>query len=133
VLGLSSSQEYLDHNLGWYAPAMRVIHELPDENRVLLLWEPRSLYCLPACEPDEVLDRWLAERYDRGTGNASGAGEILQSWQLPGYTHRLFHNTGADVVRREDQQHYDEADWRADELLGTSRWSGLGELTSSTG
>ncbi len=26
-----------------------------------MLWEPRSLYCLPVCSPDEILDRWRGD------------------------------------------------------------------------
>ena len=58
------------------------------------------------------------ERHGRGTGFASSSGEILHSWRGAGYTHLLFHKSGADFVYREDRQHYEEADWEAlDELL----------------
>jgi hypothetical protein len=113
VLGLSSSEEYTDHNLGWYAPAMRAIQDLPEDAKVLMLWEPRSLYCLPSCEPDEVLDRWLVERHDRSSETPALATDIQEAWRLAGYTHLLFHKSGADFVHKEDRGNYTEADWAA--------------------
>ena len=59
LLGLRSSDDYLADNLGWYAPAMQAVRELPPDAHVLMLWETRSLNCLPKCDPDEVIDRWF--------------------------------------------------------------------------
>ncbi|MCK4724654.1 MAG: glycosyltransferase family 39 protein, partial [Anaerolineales bacterium] len=107
ILGLQTRQEYIDNTLGWYGPAMEAITVLPDDASVLMLWETRSLYCLPKCDPDEIIDRWIHDRYlfvqpDR----------IHSSWKSDGYTHVLFHQAGADYIRRSDDR-YSEADWDA--------------------
>jgi hypothetical protein len=112
MLGLLTPQEYLEHNLGWYAPAMSALRDLPEGARALMLWEPRSLYCQPVCEPDEIIDRWLRERYPAPGAEPFSARAILQSWTESGYTHLLLHKTGADFVRREDLA-YQPSDWQA--------------------
>jgi len=117
VLGLLTPQEYLEHNLGWYASAMSALRDLPEGARALMLWEPRSLYCQPVCKPDEIIDRWLRERYPAPGAEPFSARAILQSWTESGYTHLLLHKTGADFLRREDLA-YQPSDWQAlDQLL----------------
>ncbi len=120
VFGLRAADEYLGDNWGWYAPAMKAVSELPPGSRALMLWETRSLYCLPKCEPDEVLDRWLRERYDGGSvaGEARSPQAILEGWRAQGYTHLLVHRLGADFLRAENQPVYQVSDWQAlDDLL----------------
>ena len=112
VLGLRTQDEYLDENLGWFAPVMRSISRLPEESKILMLWEPRSLYCLPLCYPDEVLDRWLHDRYLSGSNK-----NILSSWKEAGFTHLLVNHFGADFLRENDNR-YTDTDWQSlEELL----------------
>jgi hypothetical protein len=113
LLGLSSQQSFLESALGWYAPAMRRVRMLPSSARTVLLWEPRSLHCLPGCEPDPLIDRWfLLSR------SFSGTGEILDHFKQKSYTHLLLYRTGMEFVRSNDLR-YSLADWRAlDDLLG---------------
>jgi len=119
VLGQKTAEAYLADNLGWYGPAMQALRDLPAGSKTLLLWEPRSLNCLPKCEPDEVLDRWLVARYPQGNVSPQTPAQILQAWRLAGYTHLLYYRLGADFVRK-DNTHYQAADWQAlDDLLGT--------------
>ncbi len=113
VVGIKSSQQYLDDNLGWYAPAVRSLKELPGDGRILMLWEPRSLYCAPRCQPDEVLDRWRRDLEKLGQ-----PAQILAEWRREGLTHLLVHRVGAAFIRQEDDR-YSPAEWQAlDELLG---------------
>jgi len=107
ILALQTRQEYINNNLGWYGPTMEAINVLPNDASVLLLWEPRSLYCLPKCDPDEVLDRWIHDRHLYGDPQ-----DIFDRWKIDGYTHVLFHQAGADYIRRSDDR-YSEADWDA--------------------
>jgi hypothetical protein len=111
LLALNSNEQYLSDNLGWYYPAMQRIWALPSDARVLMLWEPRSFYCLPKCLPDEVLDRWIHDLRAYG-----GPDLVLQSWREKGYTHVLFYRLGADFVREEDKR-YQPSDWQALDLL----------------
>lgn len=116
ALGLRGTEAYLEDNLGWHAPAMKAIRDLPSGARVLMLWEPRSLYCLPKCEPDEILDRWLGERYGSPSASPRGPEEIMESWKQAGYSHLLFYRLGADFIRAESTS-YHESDWQALNVL----------------
>jgi hypothetical protein len=112
VAGVRSTQEYLEDNLGWYARAVAAIRQLPPEERVLMLWEPRSLYCLPACSPDEIIDRW---RRDLRAWQDPQA--ILAAWRDAGFTHLLLHQAGVDFVRQDDSR-YTPQEWQSlEELL----------------
>ncbi len=118
VLGLVPAAQYLADNLGWYFPAMESVRALPLGDRALLLWEPRSLYCLPRCDPDEVLDRWKRERYDIAGDVPAKTEAILEAWRAAGYTHLLFYAAGAEFIRQEGRMPYTDADWQAlEELL----------------
>jgi hypothetical protein len=99
VLGLSTPEQYLGDNLGWFEPAMQAVKNLQTGSHVLMLWEARSLYCLPICAPDDVIDRWWRDRYDGRGSTPATPEEILQSWKAAGYTHLLFHRLGADFIR----------------------------------
>jgi hypothetical protein len=116
ILGLSSPEQYLSDNLGWFGPTMQALNKLPDGSRVLMLWEARSLYCIPVCEPDEIIDRWARGRYEDRNSAPATPEEILQSWKEAGYTHLLFHRLGADFIRSESHS-YQPEDWLALEAL----------------
>ena len=112
LFGLRTSEQYLADNLGWYWYAMQGLSDLPNGSKVMMLWEARSLYCIPICVPDEIIDRWA---YDRASLNDPE--RILQSWRAAGYTHVLYYKAGADFVRREDSR-YQADDWLdLDQLL----------------
>jgi hypothetical protein len=107
LAGKLDEEGFLDQNLGWYARSMKAINDLPDDASVLMLWEPRSLYCLPKCVPDEVIDRWM---HDRAMGNETDI--IREGWRSEGYSHLLYYRLGADYVRNEDKR-YSPEDWAA--------------------
>jgi len=105
VLGITDQESYLGDNLGWYQPAMQALRQLPAGDRTLLLFEPRSLYCMPRCAPDEILDHW---KRDRAT--LQDAQLIRQSWLDQGFTHVLFYRTGADFLVDANDPHHTRAD-----------------------
>jgi hypothetical protein len=111
LAGLIDAQTYLEHNLGWYARAMQSIQALPDDSSVLLLFEPRSLYCLPKCRPDEILDRWLVDLKRRDYSQS-----VIADWLQQGYTHVLYYRSGADFLFSEDHR-YRELDVPATDSL----------------
>jgi hypothetical protein len=111
MLGVRPAAQYLDQALGWYAPAMRALQELPSEARPLLLWEPRGLYAPPRAEPDTWIDRWYLDRQAIGDPQA-----ILHSWRVEGYTHLLLYDTGADF-ERSHRHELSQADWAALDTL----------------
>lgn len=109
--GTITQQAYIENNLGSYARAMQEIKDLPAGSKTLMLWEPRSFYCAPACIPDETIDRWISElRRDKD------AKVMLDNWQKDDYTHLLFYQAGADFTRQTDQR-YSVSDWQ--------EWDGL--------
>jgi len=111
LAALITDDVYLDNNLGWYAPAMRAIKALPPDDRVLMLWEPRSLYCLPQCVPDEILDQWIRENPSQRPPN-----EILKTWREKGFSYLLYYQLGANFVRDDDSR-YKPEDWEALDML----------------
>jgi hypothetical protein len=116
VLGLTTQDQYLAENLGWFGPAMQSLIKLPAGSRVLMLWEARSLYCLPVCEPDEIIDRWQRDRYEGSDPVPVTPEAILLSWKEKGYTHLLFHRLGADFIRMQSPNNQ-AGDWLALEAL----------------
>lgn len=112
VLGLKPQEGYLSDNLGWYGPAMQAVRELPEGSRALMLWETRSLYCLPGCEPDEIIDRWAHDLYKKGNPDA-----VLEDWMNQGFTHLLYYKAGAEFLRQAEG-HTGDQFWPAlDSLL----------------
>ncbi len=96
LAGIIDQSEYLEHNLGWYAPAIDAVNELPDDAHILFLWETRSLYCDEprlTCEEDTIIMRWWHDRRNIGTGTAE---EIVNSWQARGISHVLIWESGRD-------------------------------------
>lgn len=105
LLGLITSKSYLSHNLGDYEQAMQVINELPADSKILMLWETRSLACLPNCDPDEVIDRW----YDDVHSNKNPV-EVSELWIAQGYTHVLVNQAGKEYIQVNDHR-FTNSDW----------------------
>ncbi len=117
ILGFQSRAEFLGDNLGWFAPAALSLLDLPAGAKVLMLYEPRSYYCLPICQPDEILDRWIRARHEQDPENPASPADILNNWKAMGFTHILYNKAGADFLRHEENQG-DPEDWEAlDKLL----------------
>jgi 4-amino-4-deoxy-L-arabinose transferase-like glycosyltransferase len=113
ILGNHSEMEYLSANVGWYSIATRAITDLPSQSRVLMLWETRAFYCLPKCDPDEIIDRWFQAIRLWKTPE-----KVLSQWKQLGYTHILFSKIGADFIKV-DISEYRDQDWTdLDTLLG---------------
>jgi hypothetical protein len=101
VLGVRTEDQYLADNLGWFQPAMQAIQALPQGSNVLMLYEPRGFYCLPRCDPDEILDQW---QHDQALYHSPQA--IIQNWQQEGFTHVLYYKAGGDFLRTSDDPHH---------------------------
>ena len=108
LFALKTEEEYLAGNLGWFTPAMQEIQNLPEGAQTLLLFEPRSLYCLPHCRPDEILDRWK-----RSWAVSPDPAAIQSAWKEEGFTHVLFYQAGAEFMQETGDIHYNEEEWRA--------------------
>lgn len=101
ILGIKSDEAYLSENLGWYDLAIQSINGLPEGSRVIMLYEPRGLYCLPICEPDEILDRWRHDLNKFGDPQV-----VLASWKQQGFTHILYNRAGTQFLREDQDPHH---------------------------
>jgi hypothetical protein len=111
LAGAQSEREYLENNLGWYAPAMETVRSLPEGSRVLMLWEARGFYCREKCGGDASLDRWyLAMRLGESAETA------IAQWRGEGWTHVLIFDTGAEFERA-NRSGYAPSDWTELERL----------------
>lgn len=101
ALGLTSEQQYLSDNLGWYEPAMQAVTSLPEGSLTQLIYEPRNLYCQPACLPDENLDRWISDVATYGD-----SASILAHWKEQGITHILVYRSGVEFLMDNNDPHH---------------------------
>lgn len=97
ILNNEERIDYTRRHLGSYADAMQIVKSLPNDTKVLMLWETRSIECFPKCDPDEIIGRW----YHDWTVFQS-ADKIIQNWKSQGYTHVLINKFGADFVHMYD-------------------------------
>jgi hypothetical protein len=129
LAGSLERREFLEDNLGWYARAMESVNSLPENARVLMLWEPRGFYCDPVCSEDATIDRWyLAMRSGRTVE------EILAQWRVEGWTHILIYDVGAGFEKG-GRSEYAASDWEAldrlrSELTVVERFGGAYTLYS---
>jgi hypothetical protein len=72
---------------------------LPAGAKVVFLWEPRTYFCRPDCQPDSLLDKFPHLVYQYGS-----AEKIAQSWQEAGVTHVLLHRSGLEFVLGESPE-----------------------------
>jgi len=105
ILGSVEQKTYLDQELGWYSPVMQAVNDLPEDSRILFLWEARAYYCALDCSPDVVLDRWWHLR--RTISDLAGISRWMQD---QGYTHVLVYDIGVNFEQASSGL-YEEADW----------------------
>ena len=115
VLGLQSEDTYLIQNLGWYYPVMEHIRQMPADSHILLIFEPRSYYCGDRCLPDEIMDRWK-----RDWITYQDFDSIKAAWKAEGFTHFLFYQSGAGLMRETGAFQYSPEEWQTvDEFLAS--------------
>jgi hypothetical protein len=116
LIGEESSSAYLTRRLGALQVASEGLDSLPVESRVIMLWEPRGLYCQPRCVPDVWIDRWFVDLGRLGSGEA-----VLEDWKKSGGSHVLLNVAGMEFIRQSDPR-YSPSDWMAlDGLLDRLR------------
>lgn len=98
ILNQEDDLSYIKRHLGGYIDAMQEINVLPSSSKVVMLWEPRSLFCIPKCDPDEIIGRW----YNDWTNNPHTE-QIISEWKKQGFTHVLISRNGADFVKKYDE------------------------------
>lgn len=107
VIGLQSTQKYLEDNTGVYITAMERLSTLPSESKVLMLWEARGLYAPPNTLPDPWIDTWRSSIHRLKSPRA-----VLDAWRAEGVTHLLVYTAGMDYMRANDAAMTPE-DWEA--------------------
>ena len=99
LVGYESRSDYLNRTLGDHYRAMEKLQEIvPEDGRVLFLWEPRSYYSSRNAQPDAILDNWAHLRHRYGT-----EARIAAHLQGEGYTHVLLNQRGLDFVIEEHE------------------------------
>jgi hypothetical protein len=104
--GLLSRDDYLARNQSGLHLASKAMQELEPGSKVVMLWETRSFYCAPVCDPDEIIDRWYHE-----ARLYNSAEEIQAAWREQGYTHMLIWEHGFEFVRDFDNAKFNQRDW----------------------
>lgn len=99
--GLIREETYQDANLGWYAPAARAVNQLPVGAKVLFLYEPRGLACIPTCDPDEILDQWKISRLVNATKES-----VLNLWKQTGYNYLFVNQAGMQFLADGSDPHH---------------------------
>ena len=116
LAGSQSASDYRWARLGWYEAAMQHLGALPDDARVLYLWEPRSVGCpqTVVCVPDVSIDRWWHARRTVGAAPA-----IVDQWRAAGASHLLIYEAGANFAAADVHSPLEPADWTALAALRT--------------
>ncbi|MEO1287989.1 MAG: glycosyltransferase family 39 protein, partial [Chloroflexota bacterium] len=72
------TDRYLTRNLGALYPAMTQLEALPEDSRVLFLWEPKAFYCpnTLTCNGDTMFDHW-ARPLQMGISSS----DLITQWQ----------------------------------------------------
>lgn len=92
--GSAARENYLNDKLGaHYAAARWVNAYVPQNAKLLFLWEPRMYYFAPVSDGDILFDRFV--RLERLYGDAP---HIQAALLAQGYTHVLLHREGLDAV-----------------------------------
>ena len=94
LVGQEGRTTYLERILGDHYRAMQRLEEgVPEDGRVLFLWEPRSYYSPRRTQPDAILDNWLHLMYLCGDEDRTAA-----HLRTEGFTHVLLYRWGLDFV-----------------------------------
>ena len=94
LAGHESRAAYLERVLGDHYRAMERLEDVvPQEGRVLFLWEPRSYYSPRSAQPDAILDNWAHLVYLYGDEN-----RVAAHLRAEGFTHVLLYRRGLDFV-----------------------------------
>ena len=108
IAGLQSEHDYLTEQLQSHYLAMEAVSALPDEARILFLWEPRVYYCRGRCTTDSMINRWW-----QALGRLGDPERVAACWRDEGYSHVLVFNAGARFLIDEQiadpltQEHWD--------------------------
>ena len=98
LIGTTSREDYLDKNLGWYSRAARGVHDLPGDQKILALWEPRGFYMPDNAQPDVWIDHWYMTLHEHKTST-----DIINYWKQKNITHLLINLNGMDFEKANNE------------------------------
>jgi len=91
--GLVSRQTYFEKYQPGYTSALQMVSETSLNARIYSLFEPRSYGMSREIQPDPILDNFSHDIYLYGNPK-----DVLNTWQLQGYTHVLLNVRAANLV-----------------------------------
>ncbi|MBN1430139.1 MAG: phospholipid carrier-dependent glycosyltransferase [Anaerolineae bacterium] len=99
AFGMQSEEDYLDQTMGVSYEAMKKVNALPQDAKVLFLWEPRIFYCQRDCIPDSLINRWWHDRQLEPDPH-----RIIAQWREEGVTHVLIADWGMNFLINEESE-----------------------------
>ena len=97
VFGIQSEEDYLAQAMGVDYLAMQQVNALPQDAKVLFLWEPRTFYCEHICIADSLINQWWHDRQLE-----SDPHKIAEQWREQGVTHILIRDLGMNFLVHEE-------------------------------
>ena len=94
IVAPNEDADYLERGTGAYYYAVTEIQQLPSNDRVLMLWEPRNFY-MPI---DTQADPWL-DRFETDFSEFHNASSIANHWCEQGFSNVLVYKLGEDLIR----------------------------------
>lgn len=130
--GLIGEDEYLTATLPAYYTAMQRVNSLPEESRVLLLWESRGFFCERDCIPDSLNNQWWHDHQLEPNPR-----RIAQRWREQGITHVLIFDAGINaLLARGTEEALEEEDIAALDIVRekdlTMIWDGADAYNAYT-
>jgi hypothetical protein len=99
LFGLQSEEDYLAQTMGVTYLAIQQVNELPQDAKVLFLWEPRTFHCERTCIPDSLINQWWHDRQSEPDPH-----KIAGLWREQGVTHVLIGDWAVDFMLREERE-----------------------------
>jgi hypothetical protein len=97
ILGLESKTEFLERNIALFSMQQHIQDKLPEQVRVLMLWDGRGYYCDQRCLPDTSQSQWTAL-----VSRTWEVNQVAKDLRQQGVTHLLFSEQDAIFVSQYD-------------------------------
>lgn len=108
LVGRASREDFYEARLPLYQEYLALLEQVPNQARVLALYEPRSYAASREVFPDTLLLLWPHALYRYGAPE-----EIVRAWQAQGFTHLVVFWYGARLLYQENLEVYTPEQWQA--------------------
>lgn len=114
VIGTESKSDYLYRAVNQYAAIRFVTEELPEEAKVMMLWDGRAFYCDERCLPDRAQQSWPMLVLAHGTVEAQA-----KALHTIGITHLFYSKSDHQFFMELDKSglHHDAGQILLDEFV----------------